>query len=457
MIGFFPSVLRSVFGFWFFLFPWPASAAVFNGDPSNYLDLLKGLTSGDTLIVRPGEYKAGLPISRMNGEKDRPIVISGPEEGPRPLFIARIGRNTISIVDSSFVTIRNLEMDGRGLPVDGVKAEGHAQWAHHITLENLLIRGHGRNQQTVAISTKCPAWGWVIRGNEIVGAGTGLYLGNSDGSAPFVAGLIEHNLVADTIGYNLQIKHQKRRPEVQGMPAGKNLTIIRHNVFSKELGGSSGPAARPNVLIGHGPLSGPGSDDVTVLYGNVFYQNPHEALFQGEGNIALYSNLLVNRQGDAIRIQPHNDVPRKVDVFGNTIVAAGVGILIKTQEGSAAEGFRRAVVSNAVFSGRPIEGSVFGGNVAGPLDAAAGYLTRPFGPLGEMDLYPLPGRMKFDPPDSGGFRSFPDWNQDFSGRPRDWQFRGAYSGEGENPGWIPRLEKKPWRSSGRDSMSGIGN
>lgn len=367
------AVLRSAVGFWFFLIPCPASAAVFDGDPSNYLDLLKGLSAGDTLILRPGEYKAGLPVYRINGEKDRPIVISGPEEGPRPLFIARTGRNTISIVDSSHVTIRNLELDGRALPVDGVKAEGDSRWAHHITLENLTIRGHGRDQQTVGISTKCPAWGWVIRGNEIVGAGTGLYLGNSDGSAPFVGGLIEHNLVVDTIGYNLQIKHQRPRPDVPGLPAGKNVTIIRYNVFSKARGGSSGPAARPNVLIGHGPLSGPGTDDVTVLYGNVFHQNQAEALFQGEGNLALHGNQFVNDHGDAIRIQPHNDIPRNVDVLGNTIVAAGTGVLVRTGEAPAGAGFRQAVTGNAVFAGRPIDGGVSSANTVAPFEAAAYY------------------------------------------------------------------------------------
>ena len=91
-----------------------------------------------------------------------------------------------------------------------MKSERQARYAHHITLENLLIRGHGNNQQTVGISTKCPAWNWVIRGNTIIGAGTGMYLGDSDGSAPFVAGVIERNLIVDTIGYNLQIKHQRR-------------------------------------------------------------------------------------------------------------------------------------------------------------------------------------------------------------------------------------------------------
>src|SRR4030095_13069256 len=105
--------------------------------------------------------------------------------------------NTVSIVDSHHVVLSDLELDGRDLPVDAVKAEGHARFAHHIPLENLVIRRHGNNQQNVGISTKCPAWNWVIRGNTIIGAGTGMYLGGSDGSAPFVAGIIEGNLVVD--------------------------------------------------------------------------------------------------------------------------------------------------------------------------------------------------------------------------------------------------------------------
>ena len=213
----------------------------------------------------------------------------------------------------------------------------------------------------------------MIRGNEIVGAGTGLYLGNSDGSAPFVGGLIEHNLVVDTIGYNLQIKHQRPRPDVPGLPAGKNVTIIRYNVFSKARGGSSGPAARPNVLIGHGSLYGPGTDDVTVLYGNVFHQNPAEALFQGEGNLALHGNQFVNDHGDAIRIQPHNDIPRNVDVLGNTIVAEGTGVLVRTGEAPAGAGFRQAVTGNVVFAGRPIDGGVSSANTVAPFEAAAYY------------------------------------------------------------------------------------
>ncbi len=186
----------------------------------------------------PGEYKDGLPIHYLHGTAEAPITISGPDSGPRAIFAGRPGHNTVSIVNSSYITIRNLDLDGRQLAVDGVKCEGHADWAHHITLDGLRVRGHGNDQQTVGISTKCPAWGWVIRNNVIAGAGTGLYLGDSDGRAPFIAGLIEHNLIVDTLGYNLQIKHQQPRPILPEMPEGPSATIIRHNVFSKANGGS---------------------------------------------------------------------------------------------------------------------------------------------------------------------------------------------------------------------------
>ena len=97
----------------------------------------------------------------------------------------------IRLLDSAHVIVRNLVLDGRGAAVDGVRAEGHGHWAHHITLEGLTIVNHGATQQNSGISTKCPSWGWVVRGNTIVRAGTGMYFGDSDGSDPFFDALIE--------------------------------------------------------------------------------------------------------------------------------------------------------------------------------------------------------------------------------------------------------------------------
>ena len=186
---------------------------------------------------------AGARIVRRRRPSDRH---RGPRARRRP---RRSSRKPDEIRSASSIpalcVIRNLVLEGNNVPVDGVKAEGHARWAHHITLENLVIRGHGNNQQTVGISTKCPAWNWVIRGVTIIGAGTGIYLGNSDGSAPFVAGLIERNLIVDSIGYNLQIKHQVARPDLPGHAGGQSTTIIRHNVFAKpERGLARGGAAQ---------------------------------------------------------------------------------------------------------------------------------------------------------------------------------------------------------------------
>jgi hypothetical protein len=367
-----------------------------------------------------------------------PITISGPDTGDPALFVGRSGANTVSIVESSHVTVRNLVLDGRGLVVDGVKAEGHSAWAHHITLENLRIVNHHADQQIVGISAQCPAWGWVIRGNTIIGAGTGMYLGRWDGSGPFVAALIEHNVIIDTIGYNLQIKHQGERPRIKGMPEGKNVTIIRHNVFSKSENSARDKMARPNLLVGHWPPRGPESEDTYAIYGNFFYQNPSEALFQGEGNVAFYSNVLVNTFGDAVNVQPHNAIPRRIDVFHNTVLAAGTGIRVSGGDPA----FSQRVVGNAVFAKEPLVGGEQHANRTGSVEGAAEYLIRPYAALGELDLAPLPGKLAASYarlPQLDG-TELPDVNRDFEGRAYVRPLAGAYAAG--NSTWRLMLERK---------------
>ena len=415
-----------------------AAAATYRANPATYRALLSTLRPGDTLALAAGEYRAGLPLHNVSGEPARPITISGPGRGAVAVFRAREGHNTISIADASYLVIRNLVLEGDNLPVDAVKAERQSRSTHDITIENLVIRGHGNNQQNVGISTKCPSWRWTIRGNRIFGAGTGMYLGDSDGSAPFVAGVIENNLVVDTLGYNLQIKHQQRRPDVQGIPVGASTTIIRHNVFAKTSGGTA-EAARPNVLVGHFPVEGPGAEDDYAIYGNFFYQNRHEALFQGEGNVALYSNLFVNTLGDAVHIQPHNDIPRRITIAFNTVIAEGTGISITQKEGAPA--FRQIATANAVFAAIPITGGEQAGNVTGSLDKAPTYLAHPLAPLGQLDLHPRRSLVSglSDEPRA----AFPAWTMDFDGRPRPPGKAGAYGGQASDSAWKPRLERKP--------------
>lgn len=410
----------------------PAWAIDYQAGPEDYLPLLSRLRAGDRLLLSAGDYERGLPLHHLAGEPGRPIVIEG-ESGAR--FLARAGGNTVSLLDVSHLVIRHLELDGRNLPVDAVKAEGHGRYAHFITLENLHIHDYAASQQNVGISSKCPAFGWVVRGNRIERVGTGMYFGDSDGGDPFVAGLIEGNRVGDTIGYNLQIKHQMSRPA--DLPEGDrdHDTVIRHNVFAKE---NAWPdrAARPNVLVGHAPLHGPGSRDRVLVHGNLFWQNPSEALFQGEGHLAIYNNLFVNSQGHALHIQPHNDVPRQVDVFHNTVLARGHGIRVLRREGTVAAWPQR-VLRNLVFAAQPIAGGEAGDNLMGGVDGAARFLKKPYAELGQLDLAPrmaLAGEVR---PASPGLGAYPDSDKDFGGHVRKAPVLGACIPDSESP--CPRL------------------
>jgi hypothetical protein len=260
------------------------------------------------------------------------------------------------------------------------------------------------------------------------------------GGAPFIAGLIERNFIVDTLGYNLQIKHQQPRKMLPGMPAGPSTTIIRHNVFSKR---QQGPRemARPNVLVGHWPVNGPGVDDRYVVYGNFFYENPNESLFQGEGNIALYNNLFVNHFGDALRIQPHNDIPRSVSVFCNTIIARNAGIVLARSLGSLA--YSQSVIMNIVFARSPIRGVPEEKNLTGIPDEAGSYLVSPFASPGQMNLVLNDVKVREEAQEQRIFYGYPDVELDFDGDPHDRVRMGAYAVGKSTPRWLPKLEIKP--------------
>jgi Right handed beta helix region len=418
------------------------ASSVIYGNPTNYLTLLRSLNPGETLFLAPGIYRgtqngSGLPIFHLKGVAGKPILISGPESGPRPVFYASVTRNTIRIADASYVTIRNLDLDGRNLDVDGVKAEGISD---HITLENLCIKNHGNNQQTVGISTKAPAWDWVIRRNVILGAGTGIYLGDSDGTKPFIHGLIEYNLIRDTLGYNIEIKHQLPRPAIPEMPTAAGATIIRHNVFSKAENGSMSGMARPNLLVGHFPLSGDGSEDIYEIYGNFFYENPTgEPLFQGEGNLAIYNNLFWNDRGDAILVRPHNAYPRRVTIFWNTVVSHGMGI--KVVDGS--DEYKQRVIGNLAFGSPPILSNDQQDNLVGSPASAKSYLQHPELPLSKLDLSPLPGKLIVPNIDRSQLAVFDDALFDFDYAKRQGTLVGAYEGRRNVVRWQLVLETKP--------------
>lgn len=395
------------------------AAADYRADTDNYREYLRRLQPGDRLLLAPGDYRQGLPLHHLSGRAGQPIVIEAADPAAPPRFIGQQHANTVSLVDVRHLILRRLQLDGGNLPVDAVKAEGHSRYADFITLEQLFIHDHAASQQNVGISTKCPAFGWVVRNNRIERVGTGMYFGDSDGGDPFVGGLIEGNRVAHTLGYNLQIKHQKTRPPDF---ADRSDTVIRYNVFSKR-DALPGPLARPNVLLGHFPPVGAGSEDRYLVYGNLFLHNPSEALLQAEGRVAVYDNVFINGSGDAIHIQPHNDIPRDMDVFSNTVLASGAGIKVRAAEDTP---FHQRVIGNVVAADIPLHGGEVAYNVTQTfrpdlLNVALPQLT-PYLRARSQQSQPLPVALVHE------LTAYPGWQ------------RTSFPGASVTPAWLRRLE-----------------
>lgn len=414
-------------------------AAVVEANPSNYRSLLGALKPGDTMKLAAGRYSK-LYINRLRGTEAAWITITGPASDSPAVITGSYGYNTVEILDSSYVAIQNLRIDSRGIAgAFGISARGgEDNHTHHIRIEGNIFVGQNGGQQTDAISTKTPTWGWIIRNNQIYGAGTGMYLGDSDGTQPFVAGLIENNLIRDTIGYNLEIKHQVYIPNTPGMPTGPTSTIIRNNTFIKN-DQASPDGDRPNVLVGSPPLTGAGRLNLYEVYGNYFFHNHREALFQASGRVTLHDNLFVDGPYvyPAVVLRNHDYPLALAYVYNNTVYTSGKGIYF----GSGAT-VDDAVVGNLVFALFPISGQIMrqSENVVAPVEKAPLYVRAPSFDAGAMDFYPLPGRCQGPAIDLSGFQSDADYTRDFNGTPKIQSrgavvFRGAYAGEGTNPGW----------------------
>lgn len=409
--------------------------------PGNYRKLLATLEPGDTLALAAGVYPDGLPITERRGTAEAWITIQGPEAGVAEIRQSKVA-NCVELRQCSHVALKRLTIQGggsAGIPgLFGISAQGGVQNPiHHILIEDCIISDWNTSQQAVGISTKSPAWDWTIRGNIIRRCGTGLYLGNSTGADPFVRGVIENNLVQDPIGYCMEIKYQKARPDLAGMPAGTSRTMIRHNVFIKN-DAPSPDGDRANVLVGGFPDSGPGAEDLYEIYGNFFCHNPREALLQASGRVSIHDNVFADgAEADqpAILLRDH-DLPLKLaHVYHNTVYTKGRGIRAAS---AAREG--HAIIGNVIFAKEPmvLHAAIHhvSENLTGAISSAVDHLVNPSLVLGKMDFHPKRGQCQGPPLDLSAFSAQTGYDVDFDGNPKGSRhFRGAYAGEGAKPGW----------------------
>lgn len=418
------------------------AGAVKHATPENYRRELTTLQAGDTLVLGAGVYERGLPVSNCHGTDDAWITITGPEKGVAEIRQTQVA-NCVELKQCSHIALKRLSILGggpKGIPgLFGISAQGGLKNSvHHIRIEDCIISDWNTSQQAVGISTKTPTWDWTIRRNIIRNCGTGLYLGNSNGADPFIGGVIENNLVEDPIGYCMEIKFQKSRPEIADMPATASRTIIRHNVFIKnDAPGTDGD--RPNVLVGGFPASGPGADDLYEIYGNFFWNNPRESLLQASGRVTIHDNVFAGGR-TAIALRDHDLPLRLAHVYHNTICAAERGIVIAA---AAPQGC--VVTGNGIFANTPLSlhKSItnVAENVTGPVEAAVDHLHQPLLIVGEMDMHPKQGRCVGTALDLAPFASETAFDVDFNGVAKTNQrHRGAYAAPG---GWKLQRGVKP--------------
>ena len=132
-------------------------------------------------------------------------------------------------------------------------------------------------------------------------------------------------------------------------------------------------------------------------------------------------------------------------VYNNTVYSANKGISFDT-----AATIEDAVTGNLVFAANPISGHIanLSNNTVDVFSNAATYVNAPSFSVGAMDFYPLAGRAQGPAVDLSAFGSETDSARDFNGVATNAPnqaivFRGAYAGEGTNPGWKLQAAIKP--------------
>lgn len=165
--------------------------------------------------------------------------------------------------------------------------------------------------------------------------------------------------------------------------------------------------------------------------------------------------MLVDGSDEAILLTAHEGFPLlRAHVYNNTIYSAKRGIVF----GSAAtEG--DAVIGNLIFADTAISGAptLEKDNITDAVAEAQAYVSAPSTTLGQMDFYPQKGLAEGPALDLSAFAGDVAPECDFNGSPKGGKtFRGAYAGDGQNPGWKLAAEPKVQVSGCGEGGGGSG-
>lgn len=400
---------------------------VINAGPNNYTDIVNNLEAGDWMALESGTYTDSIYPDNLQGTKENPIVISGPEDDGEVVLERHGYANTIEFGNSHNLVIRNIRLDGSTNDVGMAIRARHNSFTSNITLENLYIHDYDYGSRTaIDTSNDAVAFGWTIRNVTIDGASTGMYFGCASGEdGAFIGATIEDNVVKDTSGYNIQIKHQNHRDFDYEIPEGPHETIIRNNIFKR----AGHQRFRPNLLLGHFPEQGTGSEDMYLVYGNTFYENEggHRNV-QTDSTAAFYNNLFINTKGGGIFAFDHNDNPKDIYIYRNTFLTDGTAINVQDVDSD----YEQVVKGNAIFSDDPYsldDNVIEENNFEADYNYKDDYLKNPdTSQIEEIDLRPIGDALNKEKIEYENNLILPDFENDFKGNLREQATFGAYAG-----------------------------
>jgi len=105
---------------------------------------LNGAKAGQTILIEPGTYQAGVSVAGLKGEEERPIVIKAADPARRPVFENanlgwHISKSSYFMIDG--LVIRNVKTNGLNIDDGGERAGG----SHHFELHHIDVMDIGTN------------------------------------------------------------------------------------------------------------------------------------------------------------------------------------------------------------------------------------------------------------------------------------------------------------------------
>jgi hypothetical protein len=155
--------------------------------------------------------------------------------------------------------------------------------------------------------------------------------------------------------------------------------------------------------------------------------------------VAVHGDVFVGGTYRGANVVNHDLPLRRAYVFNNTVygMPQGIAVVGGPLEDSLMSG-------NLVFAATPITAPVQQDNIVDTVANAGAYVVAPSLTLGSMNFFPRPGMVRGAPLDVSKYRGYSHHDRDFNGHAKDLvRFRGAYAGEGANPGWALDDTRKP--------------